>query len=1556
MKRFLAMLLVCLTLVQMLPLGIHSHAQETEETEAAVAETAEVFETEEITYPLEPSVAEITEATLPPETTVPEETSVGTEDAEEAAYESLLDSILNGPAEETDEAEALPEEILVVGTPGISPQDANDHTYYESENNNDWSLADLIKNDYTVIASAGGYDTDFFAMRLDYKSKISIVTVAERSSFGMGFYDSSEKLLAKDIKGSKNDAGNYAYVIHGTYKAGKYYYVTLDSKQASSYNYIFYVEIEPLYLTCKHTNKKKVETVPPTCGSQGYTVYSCSACETTWKDKFVPATGEHVYDDDFDAYCNVCNKYRSVGIASGTCGDNLKWRISDDGVLIIGGTGPMYDYIVDYGGSGSKAPWNSYKDDITSVVIEYGATRIGNAAFYNLKQVTSISIPDSVSSIGNSAFFYCQKLSGIVIPEGVQAIERSAFNSCDALTSITLPQSLTSIGTLAFFGCHLLSEITFPEGLQSIGTEAFSYCNKLTTVTIPKNVSSIGSDAFASCSILKAIWVAPENGYYSSDSHGILYDKAQTVLIHVPVKIKGFVEIPDTVTRITGSFYGCDMLTGVTIPEGVTSIPAECFRSCDEMASASLPGSLTDIGEGAFEFCYALTSLTIPEKVTSVGAKAFYCCEALKSITFAGKAPTIGENAFYNVASDVFYQAGDTSWTESKRQNYGGSLNWIATCISGHVEVIDKPGVAPTCTEAGLSPDSHCSNCGEITSVQRVLPALGHDVVTDAYSAPTCLDTGLTEGSHCGRCGLVLVAQNVIPALGHDVVTDAYKAPLCEETGLTEGSHCGRCDMVFVAQNVIPALGHAYTDHWCDNCGRAEFVEVTSISTDRQSLAFGEEAVLTAILDYPIRPETEILWSLAEGDEAFATLVPGRETAVLTPKRLMEETTVTVFAKTKDGLHPASQISITLQALPADHILFAGQSVTLKPINPATNKAYTAAQLTWSMAEEMEPFIKLAKGKVTAQKVVEKVRCEVTATVKATDEILYYVIDVYPAVTQIEMKHGEETVNGKTVFVDYADQTVTLTVDTYPLDTLESVAWTISDKKGQFADYAIDGDRLTVSGLRGKAGTVTVKATVSAGVKKSATVKLSFGSFAREVTMTNPGQTTLRAGQSLNLSAWVSKPAVVTTPGVVWSVSDKNAVSVSAAGKVTAKNVTHPTTVTVTATSKDGRASAAVDLRIIPKDEGKLVLMCGDAYVTGTTKAMNYGETCRLEAYSIVNGEPVPEEVSWSSAKASIAYISRGTVTATGVGSAKITATAADGRTALVTIKVGTLVTDMKIITRDGKNFIEENGERLLLLASGKTAALVADVLTTGASKAVTWELTEGAEYAKLTNGKLTANKDLTKPVYVTVKATAKDGSGISDSLRVKIVPLATGVQIYQNGNRVRSNTTYVHDLLETDVIRLNARVYPAKANQAVVMTSSNRKTADFNEKGELVCYKTGTVTITATAQDGSGQKVTFKLTIVKRITDLKLKEDANLTVAGGKSLKLAPLVQISPSDATNKKLSWSVAPNPYGITVSASGVLSTKKVYEPVTVNIMVTTTDGSGKLLSFDVTVYPV
>ena len=61
-------------------------------------------------------------------------------------------------------------------------------------------------------------------------------------------------------------------------------------------------------------------------------------------------------------------------VESGTCGENLTWKI-EDGVLTISGTGAMTGY------PPSQSPWAAAK--IKSVVIESGVTSIGNNAFSN---------------------------------------------------------------------------------------------------------------------------------------------------------------------------------------------------------------------------------------------------------------------------------------------------------------------------------------------------------------------------------------------------------------------------------------------------------------------------------------------------------------------------------------------------------------------------------------------------------------------------------------------------------------------------------------------------------------------------------------------------------------------------------------------------------------------------------------------------------------------------------------------------------------------------------------------------------------------------------------------------------------------------------------------------------------------------------------------------------------------------------------------------------------------------------------------------------------------
>ena len=83
---------------------------------------------------------------------------------------------------------------------------------------------------------------------------------------------------------------------------------------------------------------------------------------------------------------------------SGSCGPNLKWHLTDDGVLTITGKGEMYDY-------SHSRPWGY--SDIKRIIIGDSVTTIGNSAFSDCYSLTSVTIPNSVTTIGEFAFSDC---------------------------------------------------------------------------------------------------------------------------------------------------------------------------------------------------------------------------------------------------------------------------------------------------------------------------------------------------------------------------------------------------------------------------------------------------------------------------------------------------------------------------------------------------------------------------------------------------------------------------------------------------------------------------------------------------------------------------------------------------------------------------------------------------------------------------------------------------------------------------------------------------------------------------------------------------------------------------------------------------------------------------------------------------------------------------------------------------------------------------------------------------------------------------------------------
>ena len=356
--------------------------------------------------------------------------------------------------------------------------------------------------------------------------------------------------------------------------------------------------------------------------------------------------------------------------AFGACGETLTWLLADN-VLTISGSGEMWDWV------DRATPWSAYLEEIRTVVIEPGATSIGNSAFFLCDALTRVTIPESVSVVGVDAFFWTgltqvqyggtrEDWAGIEIGQGNIPLKNCAVICTDGILDNTHKCGENVVwsfeedeGCLRFSGTGAMWDyeptqtpyydlhesvrsVVLEPGITSIGARILYSFENITELTVPDGVVSIGEDAFNGCKSLEEI------------------------------------RIPDSVRQIgNGAFYSCSALESIRIPEQITEIGEFTFGYCWKLTKLVIPEQVTQIGAYAFYNLYRLTSLTIPEKVTSIGTGAFSYCGGLKTLRFAGSAPSIGSDAFKGDTATVYYPAFDPSWTEEVRQNYSGTITWL---------------------------------------------------------------------------------------------------------------------------------------------------------------------------------------------------------------------------------------------------------------------------------------------------------------------------------------------------------------------------------------------------------------------------------------------------------------------------------------------------------------------------------------------------------------------------------------------------------------------------------------------------------------------------------------------------------------------------------------------------------------------------------------------------------------------------------------------------------------------------------------------------------------
>jgi hypothetical protein len=178
------------------------------------------------------------------------------------------------------------------------------------------------------------------------------------------------------------------------------------------------------------------------------------------------------------------------------------------------------------------------------------------------------------------------------------------------------------------------------------------------------------------------------------------------------------ITIPEGVTSIKNwAFSGCKSLVNVSIPKGVTSISFSVFSDCKSLKNLILPDSCMSIDREA-EFnawCYVnedcpqldivfnvsrttifyysenntATHFTIPNSVTRIGDEAFYDCKSLISITIPEGVTSIGNRAFCGCESLISINIPE-SVTSIGEDAFDGCESLISVIIPESVTSISK--------------------------------------------------------------------------------------------------------------------------------------------------------------------------------------------------------------------------------------------------------------------------------------------------------------------------------------------------------------------------------------------------------------------------------------------------------------------------------------------------------------------------------------------------------------------------------------------------------------------------------------------------------------------------------------------------------------------------------------------------------------------------------------------------------------------------------------------------------------------------------------------------
>ena len=403
--------------------------------------------------------------------------------------------------------------------------------------------------------------------------------------------------------------------------------------------------------------------------------------------------------------------------------------------------------------------------------------------------------------------------------------------------------------------------------------------------------------------------------------------------------------------------------------------------------------------------------------------------------------------------------------------------------------------------------------------------------------------------------------------------------------------------------------------------------------------------------------------------------------------------------------------------------------------------------------------------------------------------------------------------------------------------------------------------------------TITCSSKDNPGIR--ATCQITVKQYVEEVKL-SADINELYEGDTLQIRSTVL-PDNSSDKGLTWSSSNSSIATVDQSGKVTGiKNGT----ATIIATAKDRNSvQGRFDVTVLLSVTGITLDQSQATIYTNNTSGI------QLHA-SLTPATAPSASVSWESSAENIAAVSNnGIVTPVSPGTATIVCRSKSNANVTATCEVTV------------KQYVESVtvSTNIASIVEGETLQAFFNVGPANATdKTLHWTSSNENVATVDNNGRITGVGGGT--VWIT--ATAVDGSGAHDSLKLTVVaaptqPPSSPVSILLDHDAM---TVYTAD----KTARINATVTPT--DSAVVWASSNEDVATIDNTGLISIGNRGTTILTARVASDPQKYASCTLQVIQSVESIILSGPSQVEV--GDSISLS--AEVLPEYAENKALSWS--------------------------------------------------